>query len=251
MTTINFKGKFFTVAIVFLVTVLVMAAIAGIIGAFPSKAETDQTNRNTINVTGNGKVSASPDIAYISLGVITEDKVANTAQQNNANAMDQIISKIKGLGIAAEDIKTVGYNINPKYDYNKETGESNITGYTVNNTVQVTVRDIKKTGNVIDVASANGVNITNGISFGLSDYEKYYNQALKSAVTAAKKRAETIAWALSINLKKPVTVTENGGSTPVYNYRSYDLKADTAAVSTPVEAGTIEVSASVNMVYEY
>ena len=251
MTTINYKSKFLTAAVVFLATVLVIAGIAGIMGAFPSNAETDQTNRNTINVTGNGKVSASPDIAYISLGVVTEDKVANTAQQNNAKAMDQIISKIKGLGIAAEDIKTVGYNIYPKYDYIKETGESNITGYTVNNTVQVTVRDIKKTGNVIDVASANGANITNGISFGLSDYEKYYNQALKSAVTAAKKRAETIAGALSINLKKPVTVTENGGSAPVYNYRSYDLKADAASVATPVEAGTIEVSASVSMVYEY
>lgn len=251
MTTINYKSKFLTAAVVFLATVLVIAGIAGIMGAFPSNAETDQTNRNTINVTGNGKVSASPDIAYISLGVVTEDKVANTAQQNNAKAMDQIISKIKGLGIAAEDIKTVGYNIYPKYDYIKDTGESNITGYTVNNTVQVTVRDIKKTGNVIDVASANGANITNGISFGLSDYEKYYNQALKSAVTAAKKRAETIAGALSINLKKPVTVTENGGSAPVYNYRSYDLKADAASVATPVEAGTIEVSASVSMVYEY
>lgn len=251
MTTIISKSKFFTAAIVFLATVLVMAAIAGIMGAFPSNAENVQPARNTINVTGSGKVSASPDIAYISLGVVTEDKVANTAQQNNAKAMDQIISKIKGLGIAAEDIKTIGYNINPKYDYNKDTGESSITGYSVTNTVQVTVRDIKKTGSVIDTASVNGANITNGISFGLSDYEKYYNQALKSAITAAKKRAETIAGALSISLKKPVTVTDNGATAPVYNYRSYDMNAVSAKVATPVEAGSIEVTANVNMVYEY
>lgn len=251
MTTIISRSKFLTAAVVFLAVVIIMAAIAGVMGAFPSRAETNQTTKNTINVSGSGKVSAAPDIAYVSLGVVTEDKVANTAQQNNASAMDQIISKIKAMGISAEDIKTTGYNIYPKYDYNKDNGESKITGYTVNNTVQVTVRDIKKAGSVIDVASANGANISSGISFGLSDYEKYYNEALKSAITAAKKRAETIAGVLAVSLKKPVTVTDNGGTAPVYDYKSYDMKANSAAASTPVEAGSIEVTANVSMVYEY
>lgn len=220
-------------------------------------AETSQLppTKRTMNVSGQGTVKATPDIAYVSLGVVTEHTNAKTAQQDNAKAMDKIVTAIKAAGIAESDIKSVNYSIYPKYNYNQRTGTSSIDGYTVNNSIQVTVRDIKKTGNIIDLASTNGANISSQISFGLSDYEKYYNEALKNAVEIAKKRASTMAGALGIKLDVPVSVSENGGYSPVYSYNSYGAYEARAAMedaaTTPVSAGSMEIRASVNMTYEY
>lgn len=236
---------------------LLMAAVAlavmafGLYGSSPANAADTQEEKRTLNVSGQSKVSASPDIAYINLGVITEEKDAKTAQKANAAAMDKVISSIKSSGIKNEDIKTVNYSINPKYDYNKDTGASKITGYTVNNSIMVTVRDLTKTGNIIDVAADSGVNVSSSINFGLSNYEEYYNSALKNAVLAAKKKAGTMADALGVTLKSPISVNEGGGYSPLSNYATYDMKYDMAGAATPIQAGSIEVTANVNIVYEY
>ena len=132
--------------------------------------------------------------------------------------MDKLISNIKAAGIKEEDIKTTNYSIYPKYNYIRETGEQQIIGYTVNNSVQVTIRDTSKVGEIIDLASESGLNITRGISFGLSNYDEYYREALKNAVENAKKKAETMAEAFGIELGIPVSSTESGEyeTSPVY-----------------------------------
>lgn len=249
----NLKNKFFMAAALLIAASMLFMAL-GSSGYMPVKAATEnQPTKRTINVSGQGTVNVSPDIAYITLGAVTEDKDAKVAQKNNAAAMDKAVAQIKAAGIKSEDIKTVNYSIYPKYDYNKQSGESNIVGYGVNNTVQVTVRDITKTGAIIDLASESGINTSNSISFGLSDTDKYYNEALKKAVEAAKEKAEVMAGTFGITLKMPVTINENGGYTPVYNYASYDMKAEAvgSAAPTPVQSGTMEIKANVSLVYEY
>ena len=253
MLAINLKNKFFTAAALLVAAALLFAAL-GSSGYTSVKAATEnQPTKRTINVSGQGTINVSPDIAFISLGVVTEDKDAKAAQRSNAAAMDKVVSQIKASGVKSEDIKTVNYSIYPKYDYNKQSGESSIVGYSVNNTVQVTVRDITMTGTIIDLASEGGINVSNSISFGLSDTDKYYNEALKKAVETARKKAEVMAGTFGITLKMPVTINENGGYTPVYNYASYDTKAEAAgaAVPTPVQSGTLEIKANVSLVYEY
>ena len=208
--------------------------------------------KRTMSVSGQGVVYASPDIAYITLGIITENADAKVAQQENADIMSKVIDSIKAEGIKAQDIQTERYYISPKYSYDKDTGESRIVGYTVTNSIRVTIRDIKKTGTIIDLAADSGVNITTSISFGLSDYEKYYNEALKAAVEKAKKRAQTIAGALGVTVDVPVSVSESGGYEPIYSYNydySFNMKAE--AAPTPIESGTITVRANVYMTYEY
>jgi uncharacterized protein YggE len=182
---------------------------------------------------------------------VTEDKDAKAAQRANAESMDKVIKAIKALSIDEKDIQTVNYSIYPVYNYVKETGESVIIGYRVNNTVNVTVRDLSKTGSVIDAAADSGVNTSNSISFGISNYEDYYNEALKNAVLAANRKANTVAGALGVELKGPVTINESGGYSPLSNYAVYDMRADEAAAPTPIQAGSLNITAYVNIVYEY
>lgn len=236
---------------------LLLAAAAMVVMAFglyvnaPVKAAEDPVDKKTISVSGQAKVNASPDIAYITLGVIIEDKDAKTAQKANAAAMDKVITAIKASGVKDDDIKTVNYTIYPKYDYTEKTGISTIVGYSVNNSVNVTVRDLAKTGSIIDAAADSGVNVSSNITFDLSNYEKYYNDALKNAVLAAKKKAGTMSEALGVSLKAPITVSEGGGYSPLRNYATYDMKAEAAGVATPIQAGSLEITANVSIVYEY
>lgn len=237
---------------VLLLAVAAMATMSlGLYFSAPAKAADTPADKKTMSVSGQAKVSASPDIAYISLGVISEDKDAKIAQKMNATSMEKVIASIKANGVKEEDIKTVNYSIYPKYDYNKMTGLSSIVGYTVNNSVSVTVRDLNKTGNIIDAASNSGVNVSSNITFGLSNYEKYYNDALKNAVLAAKKKAATMAEALGVTLKAPISISEGGGYSPLMNYATYDMKAEAAGAATPVQSGSLEITATVNAVYEY
>ena len=211
--------------------------------------------KRTLSVSAQGVVYVSPDISYVTLGIITENANAKVAQQENADIMSKIVASIKSEGIKGQDIQTERYYISPKYSYNKDTGESKIVGYTVTNSINVTIRDISKTGTIIDIAANSGANITTSISFGLSDYEKYYNEALKAAVEKAKKRAQTIATALGVTVDVPVSVSESGGYEPIYNYNyNYNYRYDMVAAEsapTPIESGTITVTANVYMTYEY
>lgn len=204
----------------------------------------------TINVTGEGEVTIAPDIAYLSIGVVTEKSTTAEAQSANLIAMNNVINTIKKAGIKDEDIKTTDYSIYPKYNYDENTKVNTLVGYTVSNTLNITVRDISKVGQIIDAAVGNGANTCNSISFGISDYEKYYNMALMNALSNAQGKAKTISKFLNIKLKAPITITENSTEIP----RTYSVSLDNASKSsdsTSIQAGTYKIKASVSLVYEY
>lgn len=239
-------------------TFLLSVSMASVepIRAFAAENTTNNAAESrTINVSGNGEVNATPDIAYITLGVITEKTTVSEAQSANTAAMNSIIDAIKKAGIASEDIKTSNYNISPKYNYEDKTGNSTVVAYTVSNTLKVTVKDISKAGSIIDLAVENGANISNGISFGVSDYEKYYNMALADAIKNAKDKAEVIANAINVSLSSPVKIVENSSGVQNENtvYFNASMKAANAAGAggTSVESGTYKIKANVSLVYEY
>jgi uncharacterized protein YggE len=212
------------------------------------------TAARTINITGDGEVTAAPDIAYLSLGITIDKPTTTEAQSANSVAINNVITAIKKEGIKDEDIKTTDYSINPKYDYDKTTGASTLVGYTVSNTINVTVKDIGKAGQIIDTAVKNGANISNRISFGISDYKKYYNMALLNALSNAQGKAQVISNFLGAKLTTPVKVTENSSGIPndypVYPLNTKFESADSSS-STPIQAGTYKVKANISLVYEY
>lgn len=207
----------------------------------------------TINVNGDGEVSAVPDIAYVSLGVTTEKSSVSEAQKSNSATMNNIVEAVKKAGIAADDIKTSNYNISPKYNYEEKTGNSTIVGYTVTSTLSVTVKNINSVGSIIDTAIANGANDANGISFGVSNYEKYYNEALKNAISNAKNKAQAMADSIDVKLSRLTKITENSSGTPneypVFYNSSVKFSSKDEAMT--VNPGVYKIKANVSLVYEY
>lgn len=211
----------------------------------------------TINIAGDGEVTATPDIAYLFLGVITEKPTTTEAQSTNSIAINNVIAAIKKQGIKDEDIKTTNYSISPKYDYDKTTDKNILVGYTVSNTLNVTVKDISKVGQTIDTAVGNGANVSNGVNFGISDYGKYYNIALINALLNAQGKAQVISNSLGMKITTPVKITENSSGVPndypIYYTGAMNAKFSSAesSSSTSIQVGTYKVKANVSLVYEY
>lgn len=232
-----------------------------LIGIAPSSAyrvlaaevQTSEAAARTINVTGDGEVNVTPDIAYVSLGVTTEKSSVGEAQKNNSTTMNNIIAAIKKAGVASEDIKTSKYTISPKYSYEDKTGNSTIVGYTVTSTLSVTVKNINLVGSIIDTAIINGANNSNGITFGVSDYEKYYNIALTNAISNAKVKAQAMANSIDVKLSTPTKITENSSGVPTEYPVFYNesVKNSSMDQGMTVQTGIYKIKANVSLVYEY
>src|ERR1700722_19056324 len=66
----------------------------------------NQKPANTISVSGEGKINATPDLATVDLGVVTQASTATDAKNQNDTKVNQVIAFIKQQGIARADIPT-------------------------------------------------------------------------------------------------------------------------------------------------
>ena len=201
-------------------------------------------NRGSISTTGTGVVNAAPDIATINIGVTTLGKDAAKAHAANLTANNAIHNAVKSLGIPAKDIQTNNYYFSPEYRV-KGDGRQEISGFVVNNKVTVTIRDVSMVGKVIDTALANGANTIDSISFSLSDTKVYRTEALKTAVQNARSQAEIIASSLGVRIVGVRSANEN--SHFAQDYKLYAPIEASYDVSTPIEAGTLSMEATVQV----
>lgn len=202
----------------------------------------------TITVSAQGTVTAAPDVAYITVGITTQEADMQKAQDSNATIMNAISTALKSAGLTDEDIKTTQYNAYPIYDYTS--GTNKIVSYEVNNQVELTIKDINRVGEYIDIAVNNGANTTNSISFGILDEQSIYNDALKLAVETAKAKADTLATAGGVKIIGTMQMTENSMGGDVIREYAQAAPTDMASGSTPISTGDMDIKASVTVVYE-
>lgn len=220
---------------------------------------------NTISVSGTGRVSAAPDVAEINLGVVNQGKTAREALSANNEAMAALHATLKERGVAAKDIQTTQINIQPQYSQPRPPGapsvpsnlprpvEANepfvpkIIGYQVSNTVQVTARDLAKLGTLLDAVVQAGANQMHGISFRIDKPESILEQARKTAMADARRKAELLAGEAGVVLGPPIRIQESEGRTPSPQPRARTMAF--AASAVPVAAGEQELSVTVDVVY--
>ena len=209
-------------------------------------AESHNTG-GTLTLTSEGQVQAKPDMATINLGVVTEAKTAQEAVAQNAELMTQVLNKIKALGIPAEDLQTAGFNISPVVDYQEDSPTfGKIVSYRVEDTLRVKV-PVALAGKVLDEGIGAGANVAGQLSFGLRDETAFRHRALEAAVKGAYCDAEFLAHAMGVTLQSPTSVELLYGGSVVIE-RSLMAAAKTA---TPIEPGSLTISASVRMVFKY
>lgn len=210
------------------------------------------------SVSGEGEVTAVPDVAEISLGVLTEGgKNLSDIQKENSGKANRIMSFLKESGVDKKDIKTRSYNISPRYQFfpcpirvnevSVPCPPSEIIGYSISQNILVKVRDLNKVGEILSGAVEKGSNTVSGPTFTIDDPDKLENEARKEAISKAKEKAKTMAKAAGFRLGKLISINEAGNG-----FMPFALERDfSKGISAPsIEPGSQEVSVFVTLIYE-
>ncbi|WP_027058712.1 SIMPL domain-containing protein [Mesorhizobium loti] len=221
--------------------------------AFPAMAgATDLPTPPRIIVTGEGEATTPPDLALLSLSVMREAKTARAALDANNDAMAAVIAAMKAAGIKDRDLQTAGIQINPRYNYtNKPDGsqDAELVAYQVTNTLAVRVRDIDKTGEILDKAVSLGVNQGGGISFTNDNPDATITEARKKAVANAVAKATTLAEAAGVTIGRVLEITDQNIAPPpmAINAKAFDAAAGAAV---PTQAGENAYNVQVTVTFE-
>jgi uncharacterized protein YggE len=225
-----------------LVPVLVLALVLSACGPAAS------AQSRTLNVSGNGTVYLTPDIAYIYIGVHTEEADVALAVNRNNTQTQALVDALKNMGVAAADIQTSNFSVYTNQSYDKLSGQSNGTYYAVDNTVYVTVRDLTKLGSLLNTAVGAGANNINSITFDVADKTAAMAQARQKAMVNASDLADELAKTAGVKLGTIQSITYSDNSpTPYYGMGGGGAAAPNASV--PIQPGQTQISVTVSVTY--
>jgi hypothetical protein len=194
---------------------------------------------------GHAIVTARPDRAFVTIAAESRSKVSADAQKQNAAAMTAVLQKIEQAGVPKDAVRTVGYELQPEFDY--ANGRQTFRNYLARNTVEVRLDDINRVGIVIDAAAAGGATTITGIRFDVRNRAALEREALRQAVTDARARADAAAAGAGASIDRVVRVEEEANYEPPRPMMRMAAQAIERDVSTPVEPATIEIQARVVM----
>jgi uncharacterized protein YggE len=206
-----------------------------------------------VSATGTGKATGKPDVAVLSLGVMTQAQTVQEANTQAQAAMDNLLNSLRSSGVEVEDIQTQYFNISPLYGNSfAPDRQPQITGYQVSNAVSVKVRNIDEVSGIIDsaVGAVGDPLQVNGISLTIDDPTALQDAAREDAIDVAKEKGQKLAQLAGVGLGDPIFVSEESAFTsppsPAYDARL--LEAQTTG-STPISPGELEVQVTVRLVY--
>lgn len=199
-----------------------------------------------IVTTGEGVMKQAPDRAWVTIAAESRARAAQDAQRMNTDAMTAVIDKIKGSGIAADAIRTTGYNLQPEFDY--ANGKQTLRGYVARNQVEVRIDTLSKTGDIIAAAVGTGATNVSGVRFDVKDRESLEREALRMAVRDARQRADAAASGAGVAIDRVMRIEEQREIVePIRPMTMTAMRAEMAQAAVPVEAGQIEVRSRVVM----
>lgn len=231
------------------VSVLLLAALA--LSACAPAAASGQSSR-TLNVSGVGRAYLTPDIAYIYVGVHTENASASRAMDENTSRTQEIIAALGKAGVEKKDIQTANFSIWTQDKYDPITGQS--TGekvYVIDNTVYVTVRQLDGLGDLLDTLVRAGANNINSIQFDVADKTAALKQARDEAVQNGKAQAQELADAAGLTLGDIVEISfYDSIPTPVMEAFGGKGGGEMAGSAVPIQPGQMLLAVNVQITYE-
>jgi uncharacterized protein YggE len=217
--------------------------------AMPDRAYDGQAQaEGTIVVSGMGRVSVTPDVVDLRLGVGVARPTVEAARTAAATTMEAILGAIDAAGIPRRDVRTTLLSIQPRYD-DRDGRPPTLTGYERANVVEVTIRDLARLGATVDGALQAGATSMDGLTFRLADPAPAERQARQLAMADARARADVLAEAGGLAIVGVSDILEGLAPRPPMPFGKAERVAMAADVATPVEAGSLEVAVSVTVTY--
>lgn len=227
------------------IPILVLAALAS-----PASAQTPapivSPLQPSIVTRGEAIVTARPDRAFVTIAAESRSRNSAEAQKQNAATMTAVLQRIEQAGVPKDAIRTVGYELQPEFDY--ANGRQTFRNYVARNTVEVRLDDIDRIGIVIDAAAAGGATTITGIRFDVRNRAALERDALRQAVADARARADAAAAGAGASVERVVRIEEDARFEPPRPMMRMAAPAAVAGnLDTPVEPSTIEIQARVTM----
>lgn len=244
------KQNYLAIAVIAIGIIVISGFILQLSGGFRSLWVSNSNNQG-ITVSGEGFVTVKPDIARATLGMEAVAATAKEAQRKNTEAMNKIVTVLKNLGLEAKDIQTTDFSLFPERRYDKSSGQNQVAGYRAVNQVTITVRHLAKLGEAIDQSIQAGANHVQNISFTVETPDKWRAQAIARAVKDARAKADALARASGVRIKRIIALNESGiNINPYqmeYGYKKAAVLTAGDSLNTPLEPGSIKVTANVQM----
>lgn len=218
----------------------------------PSTITVQSAENSGICVSGEEKIQATPDIAEITYSVYTQEKDAKSCQTKNATEADAVISLLKEKGIDEQNIRTNNVGLDPIYDWNNG---RKITGYEMTTEIVVSSVPIDEAGTIISDSVNAGINSIDSVEYQCSNFDELYAEALKNAITSARKKADLMAEAGGKKVVAMTQVQEISSSNQAVAYSSNNMKqmavmkAESADTGTSLMPGQVEVEAEVSVTF--
>ncbi len=218
--------------------------LALLVSSLAAHAQTVAPPR-AVHGVGQATLTAKPDLAKVTVGVVTQATSAQDAATRNASATTNVIGALQQVLGQNADIQTVAYSLSPNYQHPTNGGPAILSGYTASNTLLVSMSDLSIIGKVIDAANQAGSNSIGGLMFTLKDDEPLRQQALTAAATQARAHAQAIASGLNLHLGAVLQAQEGSTVMPVYANA-----LTVGATTTPIQPGLVQVQATVTADFE-
>jgi uncharacterized protein len=213
--------------------------------------------KDTITFSGKGELLVKPDIASVSFGVTAEDLDVSKAQAESVTKMNTIIDFLKDKGVKEEDIKTINYNIYPRYDYLRAeiypyNGRQTLSAYVVSQTVSLKIRDIAKVGEILGGIGEYGATDVSGLTFTVDDYDGEMAKARDLAIKDAKEQAKKLSKSLGVKLVKIVSFSDISDQPYYYGVEKsmLGMGGDAVAPAPRIMTGENKITSNVSITYE-
>lgn len=261
MNNQSFLSLWYVQALIVLILIAALTSLFAYTKLTLREAKYGQYGMTSITVRGEGEVMARPDIGSFNFSVTAEADDAAAAQTDSAQKTNAVLAFLTESGVEEKDVKTSGYSLNPKYRYETQVcapnmycppGDPIIDGYTVTQTVEVKVRDLDKSGDLISGVGERGATNISGLSFTVDDESNLKADAREAAIADAKEKAKVLANQLGVRLVRIMSYYEEEAYMPYYGGGDMMMsaRAEVAQMAPSFPVGQNETKSVVNITFE-
>ena len=228
-----------------------------------------------IQTRGEAEIKAEPDLAEVSVGIVTRSFSAEEAARDNAVLANAVLDALLNYGLQEEDLRTGTYRLQsqqlrpgqrppveprPETDVEEPAVEREEPGveeeeiyYQATNEIVISATQLDNLGEIVDTAIGAGANHVNYVSFDLEDPQALKMQALGAATEQALRKAEAIAESAGETINRLHSIEEEITDFTPFRMREEMIEAPMAedAESTPIEPDEVTVRAAVTAKFTF
>ncbi|WP_136439262.1 SIMPL domain-containing protein [Pacificoceanicola onchidii] len=215
--------------------------------SLPLSAAAEDAPTRTLTVSGQGTVTAVPDMARLSLGARALDKTALGAMNQTSETLEAVLARLTELGLDPRDVQTSALRLDQRWRNGSLSKGQEFEGYEASNMLTIRVRDLDRLGDVLQAVLDDGANSLANLQFDVADPRPLQDEARRAAVRDAMDKARLYAGAAGVRLGPVLSITDS--ASPMVASRDMPVVAFAEAARVPVAAGEITLRGQVTIVF--